>query len=136
MPTANRDLEKLKELMRLNGVSQHELAERMRKMGLKTTQATISRRFASGDWPISEYKAALAALGANENAISGDTDAAIAGGIIGIKLDKGTRQRLENAARRYGLIDEKGKPDLANMIKVFMAQGLATHEASFSDKHK
>jgi transcriptional regulator with XRE-family HTH domain len=131
LPMAPTDSEsdRLRELMRRAGVGQREMAER-----LGMTQATLNRKLTGKSaWSIPEYKSALSLLGATEEDMSGKPDAKVAGGIVGLALDAGTRKRLEDAARRYGLVDGDGKPNLEAMVRVFVAKGLATHEAEFSE---
>jgi transcriptional regulator with XRE-family HTH domain len=124
----DQESERIRELMRRKGIGQRGLA---RELGM--TQATLNRKLTGKSaWDMGEYKKALHLLGAQEKDIAGtDAPANIDASLTPIVWDAGTRKRLEDAARRHGLMDGNGNPNLEAMVRLFVAQGLSTHEASF-----
>jgi transcriptional regulator with XRE-family HTH domain len=123
----DQESERIRELMRRKGIGQRGLAK-----DLGMTQATLNRKLTGKSaWDMVEYKKALHVLGAQEQEISGQSATQIDVGLTPIVWDAGTRKRLEDAARRHGLMDGNGNPNLEAMIRLFVSQGLNVHESSF-----
>jgi transcriptional regulator with XRE-family HTH domain len=130
MAKGNHESEEILRLMENNRWSQRALA---RELGI--SQPALHKLLnGKTAWKMSLYKMALDVMRTPDDRAAAQNAAGdLAGGIIGIGLDKDLRRRLENIARREGQITN-GRPDLAPLIKMAVAQFVAREEASFRDK--
>jgi transcriptional regulator with XRE-family HTH domain len=130
MAKGDTDADKILRLMKENRWSQRALAD---KLGI--SQPMLHKLLkGKAEWKMSMYRQALEVLGTSEQLLQAQNGGALAGGIIGVGLDKDLRRRLENVARRMGQGDTNGRIDLSPVIKMAIAKFVAEQEAGFSDK--
>jgi transcriptional regulator with XRE-family HTH domain len=129
MANPTKDGDRIRRMMRERGITQEALAE---KLGL--TQSMVSKLLnGKAPWVSTHWNKTAQLLGVSPRELHApvtDEDKLV-GGIIATAFDKGTRQRLEFAARRHGQTNEYGRPDLQAIVKLAVAEFLSKHEAAF-----
>jgi transcriptional regulator with XRE-family HTH domain len=131
MAKGNHESDEVLRLMEENRWSQRALAQ---ELGI-SQPALWKLLNGKTAWKMTLYRKALDVLRTPEQKQAAQNIAGeLAGGIIGIGLDKDLRRRLENIARREGQRDHNGRLDVTPLIKMAIAQFVAREEARFSDK--